>query len=336
MNVKEKGVFMLWIEVELAWGLVHRKKLDLKKLTRISICAREALGSVMSLLEKYRVPVTWSVVGHLLLDRCSRDNTNELPHPEMPRPNYSWLREDWYRYDPCTDVLQEPAWYGKDITDRIFKYVKQSSLPHSVGCHSFSHQLFGDLGCDEELARAEIKKCIQLMKEQYNIVPKVFAFPRDYVGHLEILKEFGFRAYRDAPPKIYPCLKLERTISNKVKTCFSLFIQFLSYYVYFPPHIATAREVLPGLWTVPGCLAYSKKPFIPLRLVTFKVIQGINKSMDEGKIFSMYTHLRNFGEDENFLFEFEKILSYVNKKRKEGALEIKTITELVNQLSENS
>lgn len=326
------GVFMLWIEVELAWGSVHRKKIDLPKVTRVSVNVREILDTVISLLERYNIPVMWSLVGHLLLDHCNGSRMNELPHPEMPRPSYSWLKDDWYRYDPCTDIQRDPAWYGKDIVARIVKHVKGSRIPHDIGCHSFSHQQFGDPGCGEELARVEIKKCIELMEKEYGIIPKVFTFPRDYVGHLNVLKELGFTAFRDIPPKLYPCLKLERTILNFLKTYCSLFIQFLSYYLFFPPHVVTPKETLPGLWSVPGCLAYGNKPLIPLRLVSSKAVQGINRAIREGKTFSMYTHLRDFGANENMLSEFEKILSYVNLKMEHGELKVKTMPELVREL----
>lgn len=320
---------MLWIEVELAWGLVHRKEIHLQKVTQTSVHVREVLSSVIDLLERYSIPATWSFVGHLLLDRCTRGTINKPAHADMPRPNYSWTKGDWYRYDPCTDIEKDPAWYGKDIVDRIVKYVKKTKTPHEIGCHSFSHQQFGDPGCDEELARAEITKCVELMKKNYGIIPKVFAFPRDYVGNLNTLRESGFIAYRNTIPKLYPCLELERTVSNFVKKWFSLFIQLLSYYLCFPPHVVTLSETLPGLWSVPGCLAYSKKRLIPLKLVTAKAIQGVNRAIQEGKIFSMYTHLRNFGENGHFLSDFEKILAYVSIKRKEGLLEVKTMRGLL-------
>lgn len=328
-----RGIFMLWIEVELAWGRGHRKKIDLPRMRTMAINVRKLLDSVTSLLERYSIPVTWTILGHLLLDHCNKSSVNELPHPSMPRPTYSWLRGDWYKYDPCTDIKKDPAWYGKDIVDRIVKYVRVSKLTHDIGCHSFSHQQFGDPGCGEELARAEIKKCMDLMEREYGIIVNSFAYPRDYVGHMDVLKEFNFIGFRDTPPKLYPCLKLEKTISNFINTHLSLFVQFMSYYFPFPPHVVTPREALPGLWAVPGCLAYSKKPFIPLTLVTSKAIKGIDRAIEEGKIFSMYTHLRNFGQYERLLSGFEKILSYVNRKREKGVLEVKTLTELVRDLS---
>jgi len=330
---EKKGVFMLWIEVELAWGLVHRKKIDLTRLKNVSVRAREVLDDVIGLLEKYRVPVTWTVVGHLLLDHCNKYNTTNQPHPDMPRPNHSWLKEDWYRYDPCTNIQSDPAWYGKDIMDRIVKYVREGELHHDIGCHSFSHQLFGDPECTEKLAAKEIEKCLELLSNCYHIVPRVFAFPRDYVGHLDLLKKFKFVAFRDVPTKLYPCLKMERTISNITKTYLSLLIQFLSYYFLYPPHVVTSGEARPSLWAFPGCLAYNKKTFIPLRLVTVKAMQGIDRAAREGKIFSMYTHLRNFAEYECMLSEFENVLAHVDKKRNVGSLQVKTPIELAAELS---
>lgn len=324
---------MLGIDVELAWGRVHKKSVDLPKLKQIAVNVREILDPVIGLLEKYSIPVTWNILGHLLLDHCNKDDLSGLPHADMPRPSYSWLKDDWYRFDPCSDVQSDPAWYGKDIVDRIINYVKESKVPHEIGCHSFSHQLFGDNGCGKELARAEIQKSLELLKNEYGVVPKVFAFPRDYVGHLQTLREHGFIAFRDFPPKLYPCLKLERTVTNLMKTYSSLFIQFLSYYFLFPPHVVTPKEAVPGLWAVQGCLPYGKKSLIPLSLVTFKAIQGVNRAISDGKIFSMYTHLSSFGENRYMLLDFEKIFSYVSKKRQEGELEVKTLTELVRELS---
>jgi peptidoglycan/xylan/chitin deacetylase (PgdA/CDA1 family) len=325
-----KGTFMLGIDVELAWGRVHRNRINIPKITRISRNVRGVLDDLFKLLEMYRIPVTWSILGHLLLDHCERGE-NHLPHPDMPRPKYSWLNGDWYRYDPCTNVKEHPAWYGKDLVDKIVEYVKESKLPHEIGSHSFSHQQFGDPGCEKELARAEIEKCLELMKTEYGIVPRVFTFPRAYVGHVNLLKELGFIAFADVPPKLYPCLRLEKTASNRLRTYFSLAAQFLSYYLPYPPHVVAPEQAAQGLWSFPVCLGYGRKPLIPLSLVTFKAMQGINRAMREGKIFSMYTHLRNLGENRSCMCELERILSYVDEKKQEGELDAKTMFKLVHE-----
>jgi len=95
------------------------------------------------------------------------------------------------------------------------------------------------------------------------------------------------------------------------------------------------REAMPGLWSIPGCLAYGRKPLIPPKLSAFKARQGVRKAIREAKIFSLYTHLRSLGESESMLSNFQEILSYVYKKGKEGRLETKTMTELVKELSKS-
>jgi len=331
MEENIKGTFMLGIDVELAWGLVHRKRIDLSQITRSSLKARKALDNLLGLFEKFQIPATWSILGHLILKHCSKGGESKMPHPDMPRPNYSWLKDDWYRYDPCTDFQTDPAWYGKDIVDKIVEYVRESNVPHEIGCHSFSHQQFGDPGCGEELARAEIEKCLELMDKEYGIVPRVFSFPRAYVGHTKLLKEYGFKAFVDTPPKLNPCVKLEKSFFNYVNTQFSLFAQFLSYYFPFPPHVVSLQQPIRGLWAVPVCLGYGRKRLIPLRLVAFKAVQGIDRAIREGRIFCMYMHLKDFGAGEDFFFEFEKILSYIYKRRGEGRLEAETMSELVRK-----
>jgi peptidoglycan/xylan/chitin deacetylase (PgdA/CDA1 family) len=323
-----RGIFSLSVDVELAWGSVHKNRISVNKLREISANVRKIIDEVFALLENYEVPATWNILGHLVLDGCSRESPKRLPHSDMPRPDYTWLSGDWYKYDPCTNVTKDPAWYGRDIVSRIVYYTRKSKVGHEIGCHSFSHQQFGDPKCTEELAGSEIAKCIELLKTQFNTIPRTFAFPRDYVGHLNTLKEHGITTFRDAPPKLYPCLKLEKTFSNYLKTKFSLVHQLISYYILFPPHVVTPKEVLPGLWGTPGCLAYGNKPLIPLRLVTIKAIQGVNRAIREGKVFSMYTHLKEFGANRHMIMELEKVLSYASKKRSQNKLELKTMRQL--------
>ncbi|NIM97895.1 MAG: polysaccharide deacetylase family protein [candidate division Zixibacteria bacterium] len=291
---------------------------------------RPIMDKLFGLFEAYQIPVTWNILGHLILDHCSRKDESALPHQDMPRPSYSWLNDDWYRYDPCTQVTNDPAWYGKDIVDKIVHYVETSKVPHEIGCHSFSHQLFGDPGCGENVARAEIRKCIQLMKTEYNIMPETFAFPRDYVGHLNLLQESGFVSFRDVPTKLYPCLELERTFSRYLKTYFSLAAQLLSYYFLFPPHVVSSRQTASGLMGTRGCLAYGEKPLVPLEFLTIKAKQGIDRAVREGATFVMYTHLRDFGANSRFFSQFDRVLRYARRKRDEDNLLVLTMSDLAS------
>jgi len=328
-----KGLFVFCVDVELAWGIVHRRRIDLRKFDMISRRVRKILDEVTGLVEKYQIPTTWAILGHVVLKGCKCEDG--IPHRRIPRAEYSWLNGDWYKYDPCSTVELAPAWYGKDLIDRLVNYVVNSRIPHDIACHSFSHQMFGDPDCPKEVAVAEIEKCLEIMKEEYDLVPEVFTFPRDYVGHLDVLKENGFVAFRDTIPKLYPCLKLKRTISNVMNTSFSSFVQGLSYYMILSPHVTSPR-LTHGIWGILGSLGYSKKQLIPFKLVTYKAIRGIAKAVRRRRIFCLTTHLHDLASSKNILSDFEKILSYANKERMKGNLCVKTIRQVVTELKNSN
>lgn len=319
-----RGIFLLDIVIELAWGLIDRK-INRAKVRIASESARALLDDVINLLEKYSIPVTWGILGHVVLDHCNCKSG--MPHPEMPRPSYRWMKRDWYEHDPCRKLVDEPAFYGRDITDKIVDYTSQSKIPHDIACHSFSHQLFGDPGCSQEVAEAEIKRCIQLMSENYGIEPKVFIFPRDYPGHLDILQRNGFIAFRGQIPHVVTYLESGRGVWNLIRKYTSLATYLMSFYLTIPPPVVSPRKEH-GLINIPASMCYNKKMFIPLRLITSKAKNGIKRAINERRIFGLYTHLLNFAQAPDtkaFLGDFEQILAYADLCRSKNELEITTI-----------
>ena len=104
MTTTEKGLFLLSIDTELAWGGVHngafRKRLGHYQRTR------EAIRQLVALLERYEIRATWAVTGHLFLDQCRTEGG--VKHPEITRPSYQWFAGDWFDVDPCGDLSTDP------------------------------------------------------------------------------------------------------------------------------------------------------------------------------------------------------------------------------------
>lgn len=327
-----KGIFLLDIEVELAWGIID-KRINLDKLRQTFQRVRTCLDDITQLLEKYNIPVTFAFIGHAILDHC--DRKFGIPHPEMPRPLYKWMKTDWYANDPCKDVIQEPAFYGKDITDKIVKYTLNTSISHNFACHSFSHQLFGDHGCSRELADAEVKRSIQLMAENYNIKPYVFVFPRESLGHFDVLNKNGIISFRGKIPKIITFSEPPEGLGDLMRKYASLATYWMSFYFDVPPPVTWPEKKF-GLVNIPASFCYNKKPYIPLCLIIRKAKAGINRAIREQKIFYLATHLRNFGEvnrPKAFLKGFEAILESADKSRSEAKLEITTVAKIAKLFS---
>lgn len=324
----DKGVFLFDVEVELAWGHTGGEMSEVKlRMREASMNVRNRLNDVLLLLDKYQIPATFGILGHAALDHCEGSG---LPHADMPRPSYSWLTGDWYSHDPCKTLAEEPAFYGRDIVDRIVNWVSRSELPNDVACHSFSHQLFGDPGCTEDVADAEVKKCLKIMKENYGIRPRVFIFPRDFPGHLKVLKRNGFIGFRGPIPHFITYSESPIGVANTMMKYASLASYWGSFYLSMPPPVVQ-HSIQEGLLNVPASMCYNKKPFVPLRLVRSKATKGIDRAVKEKRIFHLYTHLINFGEApdiKGFLGSFEDILAHVDSFRKQNRLVVTTIRQL--------
>jgi len=269
-------IFILDIEVELIWGFIDKKITTILKLKRVIPKVRGILAKILAILDKTDTPVTWGILGHVILDRCKC--IDGIAHPEVPRGTYSWLNRDWFAYDPCSDIEHEPAFYGKDIVDTIIDYVRESPLPHDVASHSFSHQIFGDIGCTEEVADAEVRLCKELLYKNYGIKPKVFIFPRDSVGHIQVLKKHGFIAFRGPIPG-YP------------------FFKFM-----YPPLVYPKN--IDGLISIPASLCFGSVKF-PVESLYALARVGLKRAALKGGIFHMHTHMHNF-----VLWPSEKAIKY--------------------------
>ena len=187
ITVGNPGYFVFSLDTELAWGTF-----DLGGLERYReqyLGTREQIHSLLELLDRYRIPTTWAFVGHLLLDRCER--RHGTTHEDVLRPRHTWLAEDWHGLDPGTDVYRDPLWYGSDI----LKAVLDAETPHEIASHTFSHVIVGDAACTREIARSQLLKCREL-HERRGVELTSVVFPRNRIGHLDVLRELGIVAYR--------------------------------------------------------------------------------------------------------------------------------------------
>lgn len=192
-----KAVFTLSADFELAWAWRFAKGFadPLQGALTKARLARRNMPDIISLCDRFEVPVTWATVGHLFLDKCSCEEGK--PHPHMKRmphfENNYWkfAQGDWYKDDPCTNYKEDPEWYCPDLLDLI----QQSAVAHEIGCHTFSHIDCRDGVCPPEVFRQELQECRKLAKKR-NIDLKTFIYPAHTVGNLDELSREGFSNYR--------------------------------------------------------------------------------------------------------------------------------------------
>lgn len=186
-----RGVCVISIDTELAWGLAHRRD---GATTHRFDQEREVIRRLLELFEHYEVPSTWAIVGHLFLERCSTER-DRPPHPDVLRPDYRWLNDDWFDIDPVSDITAAPHHYGADIVRQI----QACPVPQEIANHSFSHMIMDDPGCSPDVLSSELAAS-KAAAQAHGVELRSFVYPRNACAHQDRLAAEGFATYRGRRP----------------------------------------------------------------------------------------------------------------------------------------
>src|SRR3990167_11247331 len=104
MKSLEKGIFILSLDFELAWGMRGDPayKADFER-------TREVIDRMLALFEKYEIKATWATVGELFLTGQAGNGDNLL-------------------------------WHAPEVIEKI----KKCLVAQEIGSHSFSHKVVGE------------------------------------------------------------------------------------------------------------------------------------------------------------------------------------------------
>lgn len=287
----DKPIFIISLDVELLWGYLAYPQCEMEKLLKQdSMNGRGCTDTLLNIFEKYDIPATWAIVGQLLLDDCE----NGLLHKNLPR-----FKDGWYSCQGQNRLL----FNGKDIIDKI----SSSQVDHEIGYHSFSHIVFSE--CNREVAEAEIKMCNKLAKE-FGITFKSFVFPENKIGHVDILKKYGFKTYRGVDSRR---ATVDRNILvRKFNAAINLF--------YAPP---VEPIWMNGIWEIPGSMFFCDPQF------SFSILQkakiGLNRTIKTKKVFHIWLHPHNLLLYPSLKDDLDNFLGIVANKRDEGIIEVMTM-----------
>lgn len=310
--------FALTFDTELMWGSFDR--LSVEQFQHRYPDVRGTIQAILDVLDEFGIAATWAVIGHLFLERCEPDASGRT-HPELLRPNHQWFQGDWLSADPGTDREQAPLWYGDDIIGAIQK----ARTTHEIGSHSFSHPIFGDPGMTADVARSELAACVRVAAER-GIKLRSFVFPRNREGHHEVLKEFGFTAYRGA----------DRTWYGDYPRMAARGAHFLDQGVGIAPRVSLPIERLPGLWDVPGSMLLlhrvGVRRYLSMQARVRKARSGLQRAIEHEAVFHLWTHPMNLAyERDVMLATLRSILHDVADLRDRGLLRVATMAEIARE-----
>jgi peptidoglycan/xylan/chitin deacetylase (PgdA/CDA1 family) len=313
-----QGVFTLSLDFELLWGTRDEQGPERFR----AACLRERkeiIERLLRLLEEFKVSATWCIVGHLFLSQCRAENGDK--HPEIVRPTHAWLQQDWFAHDPCDDEHDEHLFLGRRLVEKI----RACRVPQEIGCHTFSHVIFGDAGCSRATAQSELAECVRVARAM-GIELRSFAFPRDRVGHLDVLSEYGLMCYRGREPHWYEKRKLPEPIRRLASLSGVLLAT--------EPPLVLPEWQAAGIWNIPGSMIYFPKHgfrrYIPVALRVKRAIKGLEAAVREKKIFHLWFHPTNLADDMEAMFTgVRAILHHADELRAQGKLTILPMGDVV-------
>lgn len=313
VSVLDRGAFVLSLDFELIWGT-----LDLfgpARFGRACQLEREVIiDRLLALLAEFEIPATWCIVGHLFLDHC------DGKHREIVRPRHAWFDKDWFTFDPGTDARHAPIFYGSDLVEKILA----CHVPQEIGSHSFSHVIFGDSGCSREAAASELAACVKLARER-GLDLRSFVFPRNEVGHLDVLREYGFTCYRGPEETWY-----SRTdVPGPVRRIAHL----LEVLMATTPSAVEPQRTANGLWNIPGSMIYfpmhGLRRFIPVSRRVRRAVKGLESAASERRVFHLWFHPTNLADEMETMFAgLRSIFVRAREMREDGRLQFLPMSAL--------
>ena len=265
-------------------------------------CGRGVVESLLKLVERYDIPATWAVVGHLFL---GHGEGRDWISKEMPQFKEGWIDWDFY----CQTIQNSLLYCAPDIITRILA----SSATQEVGLHSFSHIPFSL--CSEEVAKLEVKLGLDLARK-WDIIPRSFVFPGNYVGHVPILADHGIEIYRGEDAGHYKenATLLIRKASGAIDK------------IMAPPVLPMWRG---GIWEIPGSMEFCD-PQLPLS-VLFRAKIGLERAMRTNKVFHVWLHPWSLLLYDDLVKDLETFLALVAQKRDQGKLKVMTMKSLAHE-----
>ncbi len=312
--------FVLSLDTELAWGTFDKG--GATRYKKHLGATRGEIQKLLGLLEKYEIPATWAIVGHLFLRECNSATVGEDPHPDVLTPRYSWYPYHWHHMDPGSNRESAPFWYGDDVVEAI----RNAKPAHDVGCHTFSHVIMNDPAVTHAIATSQVRKCCDLAHAQ-GITLRSFIFPRHGIAHLDVINENGFTSYRGHERIWY------RNLPRPISRLLHLMHAVLG---ITPPVYSEIGIDHSGLVNIPASMFLMPKDglrcLIPWKSRIVQARRGIQEAIRKNGVFHLWFHPWNLGGSPQMIDCLEDIFRTVASHREKGQLRAVTMKDLAQEI----
>ncbi|HML12116.1 MAG TPA: polysaccharide deacetylase family protein [Xanthobacteraceae bacterium] len=280
------GKLTISIDLELAWGFWDILTPEILRMAETR--ERPICDKLLELFDRHHIPATWAVVA-AVLDRASAQGR----------------------------AGNAASWYAPEIIDRI----RAAKTAHEIGSHGGRHVYYDRMSAAE--AEADLAFVNQVHRDN-GLALDSFVFPRNAVGHLDLLARAGLRTFRG------PDAGWVR-IAPKLGSRAGKIVTFADKILPLPPTPAPARAQKNGsLVDIPGSMALpgrnGVRRFILPQVSRAKLAMGLAWARRSGQTFHFWFHPSNFyyRQDEQFA-TLDWFLARAANEASRGCIEICTM-----------
>ena len=308
----ECGVFTLSIDFELIWGTIAGRGVAAFR-AQCELERQVIIDRLLALLSEFEMPASWLIVGHLLLDNCRVNH-------QSAQADYSGKAS--LECGPAlTDQHYEDnrIFCGRDLVEKI----RACRVPQEIGCHTFSHPIFTEENITRARAEEELAACVRLADE-LGIAMQSFAYPQNKIGHLDLLRQYGFTCYRGA----------EWHESGRLPDILRRLAHLWLVCTATTPPVHLPEFTKEGIWDIPGSMLYfpmhGQRRYLPLSIRVKRAYKGLHAAASQKRIFHLWFHPTNLADEMEQMFAgLRLILEYAAELREKGQLDFKPMGALV-------
>lgn len=274
-----RPTLMITFDTELGWGSFPAPPSQVEK-EAVRATRDTVMPALLSMLDELRIPATFALVGHLLC-RPGDYTGPAIAHGDPPEVS------DWYGAIPKRWREFPEGYYWPEVVDMILS----SRMRHEIGLHSFSHWYFPAAQTNDRIVEFELSQNLRVLADSGAPQARSMVFPRNGVGGLEALAASGVRSYR-SPQRPWHA-RLPGTLARRTGHLVDAALGFA------PPVAPSVRQVLPGLWEIPGSLVFMSaagvRRVIPTAGRVRQMVKGAERAAREPGLFHLWTHPINLG-----------------------------------------
>lgn len=304
------GVITLSLELELGWGMHDMGEFD--HLSEDRSAETRTLRRLLDVTERFDIPITFAIVGHLFHESCDGSHTG-------PYPDY------WWTEDPGTNREENPLFYAQDLVSDI----DTSTVDHEIASHTYSHILAEE--ASSQMLESELQRVHEVHDDFGLSEPTSIVMPRHQEPDYSILADYGIETIRR------PVRDYGSSISNPISKAWWLWSRshpkstirqkegILETTV--TPHPSLTATTLPEGQSPPHTIFSAIPKHLRKQRHRRYLKNAIDIAVNEQTHVHLWTHLFNLSNDDQWS-PVEDALGYLAQRRDDEQVLIRSMNQL--------